>query len=512
MLTFLNPWALAIGGLALAAPLAIHFLTRPKPQPLPLSTIRFVWEAISEQKSRQRLRDFLVLLLRVLAIALLAAAMARPFLRQTVVDPETQQASVARVIILDTSLSMSAGRGGGQPIERARGVADRYLRYSNGLTAGLVTVGARAESVFDELSINLAALRQRVMQAQAVDQAADVPAAIRRAGELLATAGEGTQLEVVVISDFQRGNWGVARFQDLPAGTRVQLESVALEESINTAIVAARFAPRIVVGKETTIEVEIQHRGSEQTTGTCALRIGPWTAEREVTIDEGRTTIAMSILPDQSGWFGGVAQWRGHDDVLPRDDRRPVVMQVADMPRVLLLSGESSALRPSAGYYLQSALQTVYGDATEDGAAGMKRVSTAELTEADLIAADVIIVDHPGRLKQDQAAMIARLTRRGRGLLYVISDVVDGANTLLLADQLKNDWQLPVNFLSPRGQRPRKEMVITDVQRKEPPFAIFGDQLTASLAAVRLSGGLPTEMTEGNLRDRVSAWLEDRSA
>ena len=42
MLTFLNPWALAIGGLALAAPLAIHFLTRPKPQPLPLSTIRFV--------------------------------------------------------------------------------------------------------------------------------------------------------------------------------------------------------------------------------------------------------------------------------------------------------------------------------------------------------------------------------------------------------------------------------------------------------------------------------------
>ncbi|HEX2473282.1 MAG TPA: BatA domain-containing protein, partial [Lacipirellulaceae bacterium] len=77
-MSFLNAWAIGIGAAALLAPLAVHFLTRPRPVSFPLSTIRFLREVIEQRRARSRLRDLIVLLLRMLAVGLLAMALARP--------------------------------------------------------------------------------------------------------------------------------------------------------------------------------------------------------------------------------------------------------------------------------------------------------------------------------------------------------------------------------------------------------------------------------------------------
>ena len=68
-MSFLHLWALPIGAAALAAPLIIHLLTRPKPTRLPLSTIRFVQQVVEQRRARQRLRDWLILALRTAAVA-----------------------------------------------------------------------------------------------------------------------------------------------------------------------------------------------------------------------------------------------------------------------------------------------------------------------------------------------------------------------------------------------------------------------------------------------------------
>ena len=51
-MSFLHPLAILIGSAALLAPLAVHFLTRPRPKRLPLSTIGFVFEAIQQRRNR----------------------------------------------------------------------------------------------------------------------------------------------------------------------------------------------------------------------------------------------------------------------------------------------------------------------------------------------------------------------------------------------------------------------------------------------------------------------------
>ena len=56
-MTFLHPWAIVIGVAAAAAPVLIHWLTRPRPVRMPLSTLRFVREAVRQRRSWRRLRD-----------------------------------------------------------------------------------------------------------------------------------------------------------------------------------------------------------------------------------------------------------------------------------------------------------------------------------------------------------------------------------------------------------------------------------------------------------------------
>ena len=79
-MNLLHPWALGIGALAIGLPVLIHWLTRPRPVTLPLSTIRFVREAVQQRRARYRLRDLIILLLRTLAVALIAYAFARPLI------------------------------------------------------------------------------------------------------------------------------------------------------------------------------------------------------------------------------------------------------------------------------------------------------------------------------------------------------------------------------------------------------------------------------------------------
>src|SRR5438477_11821426 len=111
-MTFIHPWAMAAGAAALAAPIAIHLLTRPRPIRLPLSTIRFVREAVEQKRARYRLRDWIVLILRTLAVAIIAIAFARPMLGSKSIQNTPTDGKVVRIVILDQSLSMAASSGG----------------------------------------------------------------------------------------------------------------------------------------------------------------------------------------------------------------------------------------------------------------------------------------------------------------------------------------------------------------------------------------------------------------
>src|SRR3954453_1661810 len=105
-MNLLHPWLLA-GLAAISLPVLIHWLTKPRPVSVPLSTLRFVREAVQQRRARYRLRDLIILLLRATAIVLLAIAFGRPLAgsKPLVADAPGQ---AVRVVILDRSQSMAA--------------------------------------------------------------------------------------------------------------------------------------------------------------------------------------------------------------------------------------------------------------------------------------------------------------------------------------------------------------------------------------------------------------------
>lgn len=70
--------SLLLGGLLLAIPVLLHLVLRQQPKQLPFPALRFIKQRQDANRRQLQLRHWLLLLLRCLAIALLAAALARP--------------------------------------------------------------------------------------------------------------------------------------------------------------------------------------------------------------------------------------------------------------------------------------------------------------------------------------------------------------------------------------------------------------------------------------------------
>src|SRR5215471_5777568 len=100
MPSFLAPWFLA-GAAAAAVPLVLHLLRRHPEQRVRFAAVRLLKEAPVEQAAHRRLRELLLLALRVASIVLLAVAFARPFFRSA----GAAVATGTTVVALDTSYS-----------------------------------------------------------------------------------------------------------------------------------------------------------------------------------------------------------------------------------------------------------------------------------------------------------------------------------------------------------------------------------------------------------------------
>ncbi len=132
-MTFAAPWFLFAGGIAALATVALHFLTREEPRRYLLPTARFLPESRELAPSRsRRLRDLLILSLRLLALAAIALAFARPSLTAV-------KTRFTRVIVADRTPSSADTALVNRAVEQVARSGDVTVSIdSGGLSAGLV--------------------------------------------------------------------------------------------------------------------------------------------------------------------------------------------------------------------------------------------------------------------------------------------------------------------------------------------------------------------------------------
>ena len=289
-ISFLSPLFL-IGALAAALPILLHLFHRKTEVVIDFPAVSMLTRAPVQQHRRRRLRELLLLALRVGALLLLALSFARPYLAGAAA-PDTAPLTV---IAVDTSMSMTAP---GQ-MDRARDAALRAAAAAPSSHALALIGFGDAAAVLVEPTTDRAAMSAAIGQLHATATGTRFRTALSRAGEMIGAREGG----VVVVTDLQQSGWESSDDGGLPEGVGVEVISIPPALG-NLSITSAERRDRRIFasiqnysnsevrtpvrlmagGKEIAgTEVTLAARGAADAELIAALADG---SEAEVTIDD----------------------------------------------------------------------------------------------------------------------------------------------------------------------------------------------------------------------------------
>jgi hypothetical protein len=386
---FLAPLFLALG-LGAAVPLLIHLLRRRTGVRIDFPAARYLARAEQEHSRRLKLRNLLLMMLRVLAVASIALAAAQPVSGTLGRLVGAGHAPAAIGIVLDNSLSTSVIANGRPVLDGLKAIAARAARGTAvGDRIWLVTADGRTQGG------TASAVASAIARTEALSGAGDLPRAAAAAAGLVRSTGV-TDPVVAIVTDGQATAW--TGTTDL-GGVRVVVYAPPAPGPANRAVVAAaarppRWTPR---GEVTaTVQGTVTPGGSDSTTyriglgartlarGTVVVTpIGDDRAGRDRSAG-GVGSISVHAAPPERGWVAGSVEIEA--DELRGDDARYFAMWIGEPPVV----GSDS----SAGPFIRSAVDAlVANDRATTGAAPTGSATTgAALTGSRAIA--IVAADH----------------------------------------------------------------------------------------------------------------------
>lgn len=231
-MSFVNPLFL-LGALAVAIPILLHLIKRESAQKIEFPTLMFL-RRISKRTIRyQKLRHLLLLLVRVLALLLLALAFMRPFWDRPQAAAAPGQVTTAHVILLDNSMSMAYG----DRWERARKVAvDIAEQAKPGDKVSLLEFSDQTHVLTIPATDFSAVVDQINSGTELTDRSTRYSQALRIAEKSALDAGTGRHV-IHLISDFQKSGWATDdRDFRLGSGTDLQCTDVGSDQYSNLAL------------------------------------------------------------------------------------------------------------------------------------------------------------------------------------------------------------------------------------------------------------------------------------
>lgn len=371
-------WLLPLASL----PILIHLINLLRHRRVKWAAMDFLLESQKRNRNWIRMRQLLLLLARVLAIAAIVFMLAGPVLE----DQWSRlfgSGKAHHVVLLDDSGSMAERWESTTAFTRARQVVRRLAERANtGDEAHRFSLvrfsdAQRGESprISRELATDdfLMQLEGELTDLEAAPITAGPLEAIQSVGRSLTTE-EDESLVVYVVSDFRASQWqeasaireALVELQDTVSS--LQLVQCVDRDQANLAITALEPSPGVrATGVELAMELEVANYGSEtardvrvqvesRTYDDTASENGPADVLPVVTLDEippmAKVRKRFPVVFPRAGDQGVTAQLPA--DALPADSSRYGVIEVAEDVRVLIVDG---GIGSDDGDYLRLALQ-----------------------------------------------------------------------------------------------------------------------------------------------------------
>ena len=418
-LSFLSPLFL-IGAIAAAVPILLHLFHRKTEVVIDFPAVSLLKRAPVQQHRRRKLRELLLLALRVTALLLLALSFARPYLAGAAAPNSTP----LTVIAVDTSMSMTAP---GQ-MDRARDAAARAASAAPASHAlALIGFGDSA-TVIVEPTTDRSAISSAIAQLSANATGTRFRTALSRASEIIGTR-DG---HVVIVTDLQQSGWESNDDGGLPDGVGVDVISVPPPAG-NLAVTSAERRDRRIVAS-------VQNYGNSEVRAPVRLIAGgKEIAKVDVTMAARGAADAELIgpLPATGDVEVRVDDAAGYQ---PDNTRKVVLDPAPPVPITVVVADPTGS---TGGLYVERALK-VAGGGREFEVDVRDGRDVAKLTEAERsrIAAMFVLgtrtLDRNGR-----EAVRNYLTRGGQVLLATGPDVDPGTLADVLGTRLSFE-EVPV--------------------------------------------------------------------
>ncbi len=318
---------------ALAVPVVIHLLLKRKKQRLRFSTIRFFAKQDEQSSRKRKIRNWLLLAMRLLLFALLVLAFARPYLPQAKASASARQRRQV-VFVIDRSASMQAADVGGGRWSMA---TDRIQKMLAELApedrVALVSCSSHAEvlSAFGPP----AAAEKIVRELRPTSGAGHLADGLAQAAKLLTLSDANVRSTICVVSDFQRTS--CERLSSVSLADAIELKTIAVGDLL---------APNMAVTElQSRIEPDAQPRVAagnfseeESATGKFELSVdGKGILSQPLKIAASAfTNIQFSLPALKPGWHEVVASIATKDP-MPLDDRRFATLFVVEPWRALVV-------------------------------------------------------------------------------------------------------------------------------------------------------------------------------
>lgn len=470
--------ALLAGLVGIAAPILIHLLLRRRSQRMRFSTVQFFVQKDEQSMRKRKLRNLLLLSLRVVLFTLLVLAFARPYLPKSPAAAAAAKRQQA-IILLDTSASMQSMGAAGEQWKRAIDQAKKVLSAMSGEDRAALVLCSTHSSTASGF-VPPPVITKKLDDLQPGFGTADLTEGLQQALKVLTTANPNFETSLHVISDLQRS-------------AAQNLGSVPLPKELNVkfADTGERFAPNIAV-----TDLRLERSGempphavitSFSDEGALALpyklRIdGKEILAGTVALENGASTnLALAIPALKPGWHSAEFVLEARD-ALALDNTRFATLLVPEPIRTVVIEPRpSTRAYQEESFFVGAALNPATPGEASPSRFTWEKAKVDELgakLQAQAGQAGVRLVVLPA-LRQIPAAAASALkvfVQNGGGLLLFAGEGVSAnAYNTVLRDLLPAE----LGRIEPAGETGWR---IGKFNAASPAFTLFQDAKNGNLA------------------------------
>lgn len=426
-MNFLNPFFL-LGLLAVAIPVIIHLINLRRPQKVPFSTLSFLNELKKSTIRRIRIKQYLLMTLRALAVLFLALALARPFLPPTLTGTSGSESPKTIGILVDNSPSMNRIGTRGPLIEQARDIATTIIE------------GARSEDRFivgttngEQPTINIQGSSGALESLNGVE-VSNTGNFLSEAFQLLYERLQQSPTEqavIYLISDGQQSQ--LEDLEQLSAPNRTTSKNISFQlvelgdvGQQNLAVSGLSLQGQMLSsGSPAVLQVEVTNVGEVAAVNQfVSLEVEDrMVGQYQVDLEPGRSQeFLFEIVPDRVGDIPGEIILDG--DEVTYDNSRYFVLRIPRSRSVLLLTEEETSGSDFQSY-LKPALEAARQTNTQ---IVFEEHSTEDAEQSNLDTYDVVVLDGLDQIPEYWFDDLQRFVQNGKGILFFPSEQGDVNN------------------------------------------------------------------------------------